>query len=74
MNYCARHAQSYTVECIGCAQDKQPRIWFECQKEYLSARDAEVLDVSEGVHGEDRVEFKCRLCGGIHTNAQVRRG
>jgi hypothetical protein len=54
------------------------KIWTECQGAYLPlAKDGthvgKVLDVSEGVNGEDRFTFRCAYCGSVHTNAQATR-
>ena len=49
------------------------KIWTVCKGEYLPLGKGKVLDVSEGVNGEDRFTFQCAHCGNVHTNAQALR-
>ncbi len=47
------------------------KVWHECKKEFLPLGKDKVLDVSEGVNGEDRYSFTCGLCKQVHTNAMA---
>ena len=49
-------------------------VWHECKHEFLPLGKGKVLDVSEGVNGEDRITFKCKECGGVHENATAVKG
>lgn len=48
-----------------------PRVWTECQKDYLPLGSGKVLDVSEGIRGEDRLTFTCAYCGQTHDSAMA---
>jgi hypothetical protein len=47
------------------------KIWTECKHKYLPLGKGRIVDISEGVQGEDRVAFICEHCQQTHTNAQV---
>ncbi len=50
------------------------RIWTECVQEYCPLGEGKILEVNEGVRGEDRFDFKCGHCGRVHRNAMALRG
>lgn len=67
--------RAYWVRCDECdGTGEVGKVWHECQREYLPLGQGKVLDVSEGVNGEDRVTFRCGLCGQTHDNAMATRG
>lgn len=47
------------------------KVFADCAKEWLNTKKVEFLDIEEGPQGEDRMTYKCPLCGEKHTSVVV---